>query len=85
MMVQYSKAEPMETVMTFSEWERIHNRRRLRRRAEKAYYLKQKLSGMAMVAVGIIAPLFLNDATISLFALPLGMFLLLTRKKVMMF
>ena len=85
MMVQYSKAEPMETVMTFSEWERIHNIRKLRRRAERAYYLKQKFSGMAITAVGIITPLAFGNATISIFTLPLGMFLILTNKKVMMF
>ena len=39
-----------------------------------------------MAAVGIIAPFFLDgDATISLIALPLGLYLLFTKEKVMMF
>lgn len=39
-----------------------------------------------MAAVGIITPILLNgDATFSLIALPLGIWLLFTKEKVMMF
>lgn len=56
------------------------------KRAEAIYYMKQKLSGLTIALVGIIAPILLDgDVTFSLIALPLGTWLLCTRKKVMMF
>ena len=60
--------------------------RKARKRAEAIYYIKQKLSGLIMAAIGIITPiLFGGDATFSLIALPLGIWLLSTSKKIMMF
>ena len=60
--------------------------RKARKRAEAIYYIKQKLSGLTMAAVGIITPILLDgDATFSLIALPVGIWLLLTKEKVMMF
>lgn len=60
--------------------------RKARKRAETIYYIKQKLSGLTMATVGIITPILLDgDATVSLFALPFGIFLLLTKEKVMIF
>ena len=60
--------------------------RKARKKAETIYYIKQKLSGLTMTAIGIIIP-FINDgdATFSLIALPLGIWLLFTNEKVMMF
>lgn len=78
--------ETIETVMSYSEWERIHTLKARKRKAERTYYIKQKLSGLVMAAVGIIAPILLDgDCTISLFALPVGIWLLFTKEKVMMF
>ena len=58
--------------------------RKARKRAETIYYMKQKLSGLAMVAIGIITPILLNgDATFSLIALPLGIYLIFTKEKIM--
>ena len=86
MMVQYSKAESIETVMTFSELGKIHNRKKSRKRAEAIYYIKQKLLGLAAVGVAIVCPLLLNgDATASVIMLPLGIYTLFTKEKVMMF
>lgn len=78
--------ETIETVMTYSQWERIHTQKARKRKAERTYYIKQKLSGLTMAAIGIIIP-FINDgdATFSLIALPLGIWLLFTKEKVMMF
>ena len=60
--------------------------RKSRKKAEKIYYIKQKLSGLTMAAVGIITPILLDgDATFSLIALPLGVWLIFTKQKVMMF
>ena len=86
MMVQYSKAQPIETVMTFSEWEKIHNRKKSRKRAEAIYYIKQKLMGLAAVGISVASPLLLDgDATISVLMLPLGLFLMVTKEKICMF
>lgn len=60
--------------------------RKTRKKAEITYYIKQKLSGLALVSIGIIIP-FVNDgdATASLIILPLGIWLLFTKEKVMIF
>ena len=80
------KTEDIETVYTFSEWERIYNKRKARRKAETIYYIKQKLSGLTMSIIGILTPICCDgDATFSLIALPLGLFLMFTKEKVMMF
>lgn len=72
-----SGSEAIKTVYTYEEWLKEYNRRetkrRIRQRTEHLYYLKQKLSGVAFISMGIITPLILDgDATFSLFALPLG-------------
>ena len=78
--------ETIETVMPYSEWERIHTQKERKHKEEREYYIKQKLSGLTMAAVGIITPILLDgDATLSLIALPLGIWLLFTKEKVMMF
>lgn len=90
-MITYnSGSEAIKTVYTYEEWLKEYNRRetkrRIRQRTEHLYYMKQRLSGAIMAAIGIIAPFILDgEATASLFALPLGIFLLLTKEKVMTF
>ena len=83
-------SEAIETVYTYDEWLKEYNRRetkrRIRQRTEHLYYMKQRLSGAIMAAIGIVTPFLLDgDATISLFIVPLGIFLFMTRKKVMTF
>lgn len=57
-----------------------------RQKAKRIYYIKQKFAGLAMAAIGILIPLICDgDATFSLIALPLGLFLMFTKEKVMMF
>lgn len=57
-----------------------------KQKTDRIYYIKQKLFGLIMAAIGIVAPFLLDgDATISLFALPLGIFLIFTKEKVMTF
>lgn len=91
MMITYSSgSEAIETVYTYEEWLKEYNRRetkrRIRQRTERLYYMKQRISGAIMAVIGIITPFVLNgDVTVSLFALPLGMFLMMTREKVMTF
>lgn len=91
MIIQYSSgSEAIETVYTYEEWLKEYNRRETKRktkqRTEHLYYMKQRLSGAMMAAIGIITPFLLDgDATLSLIALPLGIFLLMTKEKVMAF
>lgn len=91
MMIIYSNgSEAIETVYTYEEWLKEYNRRetkrRIRQRTERLYYMEQRLLGATMAAIGIFAPFVLDgEATVSLFALPLGIFLLLTQEKVMTF
>ena len=60
--------------------------RKARKKAETIYYIKQKLSGLTIAAIGIITPILLDgDATFSLIALPLGVWLIFTKEKIMMF
>lgn len=78
--------ETIETVMTYSEWEKIHTQKTRKRKAETIYYIKQKLSGLTLVVVGIITPFICDgDATFSLIALPLGIWLLFTKEKAMIY
>lgn len=84
------QVEVIEVVYTYEEWLKEYDRRettrRIKQRTEFLYYLKQRLSGAIMTVIGIITPFLLDgDATFSLFTLPLGIFLLLTREKVMTF
>lgn len=87
MLGQYKISE-YEPLYALTEVEKIidyNNRSKAKRKAERAYYMKQKLSGLIMLSIGIITPFLLDgDATFSLVAVPLGMFLILTRQKVML-
>ena len=78
--------ETINETITYSELKRINTQKVRKRKAERTYYIKQKLSGLTMAAVGIITPILLDgDVTFSLFALPLGIWLMFTKEKVMMF
>ena len=60
--------------------------RKAQKKAETIYYIKQKLSGLTMAAIGIITPIICDgDATFSLIALPFGVWLIFTKEKIMMF
>ena len=91
MIAQYNiGSEAIETVYTYDEWLKEYNhqetKRRIRQRTEHLYYMKQRISGTIMAAIGIVSPFILDgDATFSLIALPLGIFLMMTREKVMTF
>ena len=57
-----------------------------KKRAKAIYYMKQKLSGVVLAALGIFVPIINGgDATASLILLPLGIYLTVTKERVMMF
>ena len=69
-----------DEIMNYGEFKRYESRRK----KERGYFIKQKLCGLAMIVIGIAIPILLDgDATVSLFAVPLGLYLIFTRNKVM--
>ena len=50
------------------------------------YFLKQKLCGLIIAGLGVLIPFLLDgDATVSVIIIPLGLFLIFTRQRVMEF
>ena len=78
----YARQITNEETYTLSEAKRIINAEREEKREVFLYKAKQKLLGMLAIGISIASPLLLGDATISLFMLPLGLFLLFTKKGV---
>ena len=68
------------------EYERRKEKIRAKKRESALYYLKQKLSGFVLVIISILIPIVMDgDATASVLLLPLGIYLLFTKEKVMDF
>lgn len=64
----------------YTQADRKHNK------TEIIYFIKQKLIGISLLVAGIIAPVILDgDGTISIIGVPLGLFLIFTKNKVMDF
>lgn len=68
--------------LTYTEWEQIHNAIKEEKRIEKRYFVKQRILGGALVAVSVLLPLLLHDITASVFLLPLGVGVIVTKDKV---
>ena len=80
------ETEVLETVYTYNEWLKEYKRRTYRSRSERAYFLKQKICGLVLAAIGIIVPIVCDgDVTASLLLVPMGLFVLFTKEKVMLF
>ena len=75
---------------TSAESKRQLNRKKAvvsqKRKEDMVYFFKQKICGIIMTLFGIFCPIFLDgDATFSLIAIPMGIGLLVTKKKLMNF
>ena len=74
-----------KTYYTLEQAEKIIRRRdgmKKRNRQKKiAYYFKQKLYGLLLVIVSIISIIALHDATVSILFIPVGIYLLITKKQ----
>ena len=68
--------------LTYTEWEAIHNAIKEEKRTEKRYFVKQRILGGALIAVSVLIPLLLQDITASVFLLPLGVGVMVTKDKV---
>lgn len=80
--------ETVETIQlyTLEDAEKVINKKKqeiLRSKIKDVvYYLKQKLCGAGMVGIGVLFPIIADgDATISLFLVPVGIFLLATKER----
>ena len=79
----YTRQITSEETYTLAEAKRIINAERQAKREKILYYAKQKLLGILAIGVSIASPLLLDgDATISVIMLPLGIYVLFTKKKV---
>ena len=79
----YARQITSEETYTLSEAKRIINAERQAKREKILYYAKQKLLGILAIGISIASPLLLDgDATISLIMLPLGIYMLFTKEKV---
>ena len=80
----YAKITSEETY-TLREAKRIINAEHQAKRELLLYKAKQKMLGILAIGVSIASPLLLDgDATISVIMLPLGLYLLFTKEKVIM-
>ena len=81
----YARQITSEETYTLREARRIINAERQAKRENILYYAKQKFIGLLAIGVSIASPLLLNgDATISVIMLPLGIYILFTKEKVIM-
>ena len=81
----YARQITSEKTYTLLEAKRIINAERQAKRESSIYKVKQKLLGVVAIGVSIASPLLLDgDATISLIMLPLGIYMVFTKEKVIM-
>ena len=80
----YARQITTEETYTLREAKRIINAERQAKRESLLYKAKQKLLGVVAIGVSIASPLLIQDATISVIMLPLGLYLLFTKEKVIM-
>ena len=81
----YARQITSEEVYTLAEAKRIINAERQAKRESLLYKAKQKLLGVVAIGVSIVSPLLLDgDATTSLIMLPLGIYMIFTKEKVIM-
>lgn len=80
----------MARLYTLAEAEMLLNRKKAivsqKGKEDMIYFIKQKICGIIMILIGIFCPIFLDgDATFSLIAIPMGIGLLVSKKKLMNF
>ena len=71
--------------MNEEELELYYQTRREYERKRALYFLAQKTCGLILVGITVLSAFCLGDATISIITMPLGIYLLFTRQKVMNF
>lgn len=72
-----------EVKMGYEDWERIYNNNLRKQRAERRYFLRQRLAGLALIVTGIASIFIEYDITYCLAVVPLGLYVMFTKQKVM--
>ena len=81
----YARIITSEQKYTLEDAKRIIEAEQKEKREMFLYKAKQKLLGIVAICVSITSPLLLDgDATISVIMLPLGIYMLFTKEKVIM-
>ena len=81
----YTRIITSEQKYTLEDAKRIIEAEQKEKREMFLYKAKQKFIGMLAIGISIASPLLLDgDATISVIMLPLGLYLLFTKEKVIM-
>ena len=81
----YTRIITSEQKYTLEDAKRIIEAEQKEKREMFLYKAKQKFIGMLAIGISIASPLLLDrDATISVIMLPLGLYLLFTKEKVVM-
>lgn len=66
---------------TYEEWKKVERKQK----AERLYYIKQKLFGLFIITISIICPFVMDgDATPSLLFVPLGLLFMFSKEKFML-
>lgn len=69
------------TMYTLDEAREIIHKEKAEQKAKRLSVFKQKILGIAMIGISILIPILLKDITVSVFTLPLGVYLLFTKEK----
>ena len=81
----YTRIITSEQKYTLEDAKRIIEAEQKEKREMFLYKAKQKFIGMLAIGISIASPLLLDgDATISVIMLPLGIYMLFTKEKVIM-
>lgn len=56
-----------------------------RRNINRCFFIKQKLSGLGLIVLSLIPASLYGEGSIALFAIPFGLYFILTKKKIMDF
>jgi len=79
----YTDTTSKEAIADYMERWRQNSRREHRRQQSRRYFIKQRLTGVALLALTMLAVKLLDgDATIALITIPLGLYLIFTGEMV---
>lgn len=77
--------ERKETIRLYEYEEAIsiYKRKQVKRIAQKLYSLEQKICGLGIALIGLLSMAILNDGTFACFAVPFGLWAMLTKKNLL--
>lgn len=79
--VLYVDTTSKEAVADFMKQYRRRKRREHRRQQRRWYFIKQRLSGIAILIITVFTTMLLDgDATVALITVPLGLYMIFTKE-----